>query len=501
MAKTYLDIVKYMVVAKFTIDGLVDKPDIIGAVFGQTEGLLGDDLDLRELQKGGKIGRIEIEVSPSGSKTYGRLLLPASLDRVETCILGAAVESVDRVGPFEAKFLVEKVEDTRAAKRMKILERAKGLMKQLLSTEIPDSKELAEMVQREVKSSEITTYGPEKLPAGPDVGKADDVIIVEGRADVITLLKNDITNAIAVGGATSNIPPSIIKLATEKESTIFVDGDRGGDLVIRSLLNAVEFDFATKAPDGKEVEELTRKEIIKALRSRVPVDQLGKSRERDANSHRDHRDRRDERDGRDNRYSRHGPYGGARQPLPPPPVRPPMPPSQEGPDQFPQQPQFGPEGRQGQSDSDFMDSGEAPHLKDIRSDTDEEEASDEGALQRIEPSRMGRPEGEPMPRPALESVLLGQLANGLTDLSGTLRSRLYSSDGSVVKEVPIRELLSVLQDARSTYAVVLDGVITQRLVELSLEKGVKAIYGVRANPMPRRHPELILYTKEQGRIE
>ena len=273
MGKTYLDIVKYMVVAKFSIDGLVDKPDIIGAVFGQTEGLLGDQLDLRELQKSGKIGRIEIEVNQSGSKTFGKLLLPASLDRVETCILGAAVESVDRVGPFEADFQVDKVEDTRAEKRRKILDRAKVLIKQLLNTEIPDSKELAEMVQSEVKSSEISTYGPEHLPAGPDVGKSNEVIIVEGRADVITLLKNDITNAIAVGGATSNIPKSLIDLANEKETTVFVDGDRGGDLVVRSLLTVAELDFVARAPDGKEVEELARKEIIKALRTKVPIDQ------------------------------------------------------------------------------------------------------------------------------------------------------------------------------------------------------------------------------------
>src|SRR5271157_3277283 len=147
MGKTYLDIVKYMVIANFSIEGLVDKPDIIGAIFGQTEGLLGDELDLRELQKSGKIGRIEIEVQQGGSKTYGKLFLPASLDRVETCILGAAVEAVDRVGPFEAQFQVEKVEDTRSSKRKKILERAKVLLSTLLSTEIPDSKELAELVQ------------------------------------------------------------------------------------------------------------------------------------------------------------------------------------------------------------------------------------------------------------------------------------------------------------------------------------------------------------------
>ncbi|MEM0074589.1 MAG: DNA primase DnaG, partial [Candidatus Micrarchaeaceae archaeon] len=240
MAKTYLDIVKYMIVANFSIDGLVDKPDIIGAVFGQTEGLLGNELDLRELQKSGKIGRIEIDVSQSGTKTYGKLYLPASLDRIDTCILGAAVESVDRVGPFDARLQVERIEDTRSEKRRKILERAKDLLKKLLSTELPDSRELAELVESEVKADEIASYGPERLPAGPDVATSKEVIIVEGRADVLNLLKNNIPNVVAVGGATANIPKSIIELANEKEITVFVDGDRGGDMIVRALSNAMD---------------------------------------------------------------------------------------------------------------------------------------------------------------------------------------------------------------------------------------------------------------------
>ncbi|MDE1856216.1 MAG: DNA primase, partial [Candidatus Micrarchaeota archaeon] len=273
MAKTYLDIVKYLIAADFSIDGLVDKPDIIGAVFGQTEGLLGDELDLRELQKNGKIGRIEIDMAQGGSKTYGKLRLPASLDRIETCILGAAVESVDRVGPYEARFKVEKVEDTRTEKRRKLLERAKELLKTLLTTGMPDSKELSELVSADVKLAEITEYGPEKLPAGPDIEKEHEVILVEGRADVLTLLRNDITNAIAIGGATSNIPKTLIRLCNEKEVTVFLDGDKGGDMILRSLLSVAPVDFVAKAPEGKEVEELQRKEIIKAVRSKVPLDQ------------------------------------------------------------------------------------------------------------------------------------------------------------------------------------------------------------------------------------
>ena len=483
MAKTYLDIVKYMVVSKFSIEGLVDKPDIIGAVFGQTEGLLGDELDLRELQKNGKIGRIEIEVNQSGSKTYGRLYLPASLARVETCILGAAIEAVDRVGPFDAQFQVEKVEDTRADKRKKIVERAKSLIKQLLTTEIPDSRELAEMVQNEVKSSEITEYGQDRLPAGPDIASSPDVIFVEGRADVINLLRNDIANAIAIGGAQANVAKTIIKLASEKEVTVFTDGDRGGEMIVRSLLSVLDIDFVARAPDGKEVEELTRKEIIKSLRSRIPIDQyLGAERSKQNR----HNDRFDHGLGQRHEQQRQQePRAMApepRQPIQLPQQQPPPRPSGLGAMQVQEQ----------ESGAD-----NAVTIKDIRKYDEEQQAS----LQRMEPTRLQPESLAQQPAPALESMLLTQLANGLVELSGTLRSRVYSPDGTVITEVPIRELLATLQDARGAYAVVLDGVITQRLVELSLEKGIKAIYGIRANPMPRRHPELILYTKEQGKLE
>ncbi len=462
MAKTYLDIVKYMVEARFTIDGMVEKPDIIGAVFGQTEGLLGDELDLRELQKNGKIGRIEIDASQSGNRTFGKLHLPASLDRVETCILGAAVESVDRVGPYEADFKIEKIEDTRSEKRRKILDRAKELVKTMLTTELPDSKELAELVQSEVKTSEITTYGPDKLPAGPEVGKVADLIIVEGRADVITLLRSNITNAIAVGGATNNIPKTIIDLCNEKEVTIFADGDRGGDMIIRTIINSAEVDFVTKAPDGKEVEELTRKEIIKAIRSRVPIDQYmgGKGRQ-----------------------------GQRQQPQPPQPPRP-----------QPQQPQQRPAGALSQSRPPMPPGG---MMRPPPPPPPERDADDGMGLQKMEPQtpREGMMLRPAEAKPALETMVLSQLLTGLDELSGTIRCRLYDNVGNVIKEAPIRELYAVMQDTDHIYAIVLDGVITPRLVDQAIEKGVHAIYGVKANPMQKRHPELMLYTKEQGKIE
>ena len=462
MAKTYLDIVKYMVVVNFSIDGLVDKPDIIGAVFGQTEGLLGNELDLRELQKGGKIGRIEIDASQSGTKTYGKLYLPASLDRIDTCILGAAVESVDRVGPFDAQFQVERIEDTRAEKRRQILERAKDLLKKLLSTEIPDSKELAELVESEVKVEEISTYGPEQLPAGPDVASSSEVIIVEGRADVLNLLKNDITNVVAVGGATSNIPKSIIDLANEKEVTAFVDGDRGGDLIIRALTNAMEIDYVAKAPEGKEVEELTRKEIIKALRSKVPLSQYLASMKAKENA---------EYHGNQQSHYIHHEQRNNQQNVQPPQSQP--------------QPQ--PQIAEKQVEQQQAAKPRAHDLEEI------------GADETL-PS-IGNEEGEQSKvRPVLESALLAEFSNSLNELTGTLRSRIYSPSGDLIKEVPIRELLNELQNTPNVYGIVLDGVVTQRLGEIALQQGIKAIYGVRANPMPKLPSELIIYTKEQGKL-
>ena len=465
MAKTYLEIVKYMVESKFNIDGVVDKPDIIGAVFGQTEGLLGSELDLRELQKNGKIGRIEIEVSQSSNKSFGKLHLPASLDRIETCILAAAIESVDRVGPYEAKFIIDKIEDTRSEKRRKVLTRAKELLKILMNTEIPDSKEISEVVQSELRVSEISAYGPEHLPAGPEVGKSDELIIVEGRADVLTLLRNDMANAIAVGGAASNVPKSIINLSREKETTIFVDGDRGGDLIIRSLLNVAEVDFVAKAPDGKEVEDLTRKEIIKAMRSRMPVDQYLNMRPSQQTT---------------------VPHTRPQQPPPrreqehkpaPMPFHQPTQSQQPSPQQHVQEP----------------DSHE-PGIGSL-----EDSPDDIPIIERdsgIEDTRTQANEA----KPALESMMLSQLSNGLDELAGTLRSRLYDNTGNMIKEIPIRELLVTVQETDNVYGIVLDGVITQRLLELAQTKHVKAIYGVKANQLNKRYSNMVLYAKETGKL-
>ena len=271
MAKISPVSAKYIVQAHIEIDGVVDRPDVIGAILGQTEGLLGADLELRELQRSGRIGRIEVNTETKAGKTRGAIIIPSSLDKTETAIVGAALEVIQRIGPCNAKINVEKIEDVRISKRHFVIERAKELLKNLMDSSMPDSQEISEEVSNSVRIMEIVEFGKDRLPAGPAVKDSEDIIVVEGRADVLTLLKNGFKNCIAING--TSVPETIKELCKNKETTLFVDGDRGGDLIIKEMLGVTDVDFITKAPEGKEVEELTKKEIHKAIRSRVTTEQ------------------------------------------------------------------------------------------------------------------------------------------------------------------------------------------------------------------------------------
>ncbi len=263
---------KYIIHTRISIEGVVDRPDVIGAVFGQTEGLLGADLELRELQRSGRLGRIEVNIDTKSGKTDGLIIIPSSLDKAETAIIGAALETIQRIGPCNSKVTVEKIEDVRVSKRNFVIERAKELLKNLTESVLPDSREITEEVSHSVRMMEVVEYGRDRLPAGPNIDESDEIIVVEGRADVLNLLKHGIKNIISMNG--TSVPETIIELSKKKIVTAFVDGDRGGDLIIKDLGERADLDFVTKAPDGKEVEELTKKELHKALRSKVAIEQV-----------------------------------------------------------------------------------------------------------------------------------------------------------------------------------------------------------------------------------
>jgi DNA primase len=250
--------------------GIIERPDVIGAIFGQTEGLLGNDLDLRELQRTGRIGRIEVDVKMNKGKSFVDIIIPSSLDASETALIAASLETIDKVGPCDAEVEIVKVEDVRSQKRQYVIERAKDILRAMIDINMPDSHKISESIKEAVRSYEVSNY--HGLTCGPGIFDSDEIIIVEGRADVINMLKNGIKNVIAFEG--SKVPDAVVMLTKEKNVTAFLDGDRGGDLDFKKLLAVAEIDYVARAEPGKEVEELTKKQIFKALRDRIPVDQV-----------------------------------------------------------------------------------------------------------------------------------------------------------------------------------------------------------------------------------
>ena len=265
------NITKYLIKAKIITDGVVEKPDVVGAIFGQTEGLLGDELDLRDLQKSGKIGRIEVEIDTKKGRTEGFVLIPSGLDQVESSILAAALETIDRIGPCKAKVEIEDVEDVRINKRDRVIQRAEELYKKMGENGKSLSESIIQSVREEVEKKEIISYGEEHLPAGPAINNSDSIIVVEGRNDVLNLLRYGIKNTIAVQG--TSVPKTVKELSKSRTVTLFVDGDHGGDLIIKEMLQVADVDFIARAPPGTEVEELTYKQIVKALKYKTPVEQ------------------------------------------------------------------------------------------------------------------------------------------------------------------------------------------------------------------------------------
>ena len=418
---------KYMIQARMEAEGIVEKPDVVGAVFGQTEGLLGEELDLRDLQKGGRIGRIEVDVQSKKGRSEGTILIPSSLDQVETSILAAALETIDRVGPCKATIKVDKVEDTRVTKRNKIIERARSLLSSMVEESKTSGSDLLDEVRQSVQVSEIVSFGAERLPAGPNVADSDAIIIVEGRQDVLNLLRSGIKNAIAVEG--TNVPKTIQELSKERALTAFVDGDRGGDLILKELLQVAEVDFIARAPRGKEVEELTQKQIMKCLRNKIPADQYVEM------------------------YGLSGQVYKAESEFPEPKPA-------AGPQARPEpRPEFRPEPREPRE------------------------------------SREDRPPAPLTPTTKVLNPKLEKYRDMLLQLGGSSTARLLDDGDSVVTEVPVRELVDTLKTAKQTRAIVFDGIITQRILDIASEMNMHSVVGTKMGTITKQPAGVEVWTR------
>lgn len=433
---------KYLIKAKITADGVVEKPDVVGAIFGQTEGLLGDELDMRDLQKTGRMGRIEVEVESKKGKSEGTIVIPSSLDQVETAILASALETIDRIGPCKAHVLIERIEDVRIAKRNRIVERAKELLNEVIKESKNAGENLTESVRQAVQIEEIISYGPDKCPAGPNVPISDSIIIVEGRSDVLNLLKYGIKNVICTRG--TNVPNTIRKLTEERIATAFVDGDRGGELILRELLQVAEIDFVAQAPDGNEVEELTQKQVIKALRNKIPTEQFIDMHSLDIN------------------------------------------------------------GRQKNQKKSKHDKKKDEMKKDIEAvETKKDKNSSKGkqkhgliSLIRSKPEKAVRKKEESKKVETSLSETQKKYKEMLLSLSGSLKANLLDSKNELIKQVAVRELPEALTKENNVEVVVFDGVITQRLLDIAYNKKIKKIVGVKLGNITKHPASLEVLTKQ-----
>ena len=397
---------KYMIKATIKADGVIEKSDVVGAIFGQTEGLLGEELDLRELQRSARVGRIEVELESKNGKSEGTIILPASLDKVETVILAAAFESIDRVGPCKAVISVEEVEDVRVSRRKHVIDRAKELLSEVMEKSKIEGESIADNVRQAVQVEEITNYGPDHCPAGPNIEKSDAIVIVEGRRDVLNLLKYGIKNVIAVGG--TNIPKTVADLSKEKITTIFVDGDRGGELILKELLQVADVDFVARAPQTREVEEIPQKLIMKSLKNKIPKEQ-------------------------------------------------------------------------------YMD------MYNIKIGRDKKTNGEKA--QKAKREFFSRPKEKKEDEDKIVTDKQKSYKSILNEISGSLKAVLLDEKGKELKKIPVRELTDEIKKGEKTAAIVFDGIVTQRLLDIANNKNVKEIIGIKMGNVIKMPKSVKVLTK------
>lgn len=445
-----VDTTKYVIYADITAEGIVERPDVVGAIFGQTEGLLGSDLDLRDLQKTGRLGRIDVQITSSGGKSSGTISIPSSFDKVETAILAAALETIDRVGPCIARIGVSKIEDVRASKRKYVIDRAKRILVEMFDENILETEEITEEIKQSVRVEEITHLGKDSLPAGPNVLDSDAILIVEGRADVLNLLKYGIKNAVAVGG--TNIPPTIGDLCAKKVVTAFTDGDRGGELIIKELLQMADIDYVARAPEGKSVEDLTQKEIVRALRQKIPVEQV-----LDQYKIKSQPKKRHEITTKRKSLIREKPLcirsvAERAEAIAPRKVVP----------------------------HEIVRHETVHHAIVRREPEREEEITIEAPLEVAKP--------EPPKEWFRQHV---------DELDGTLSARLLDKSHNVVKEVAVRDLARELKEPNGDVnGVIFDGVVTQRILDIAAEKGLEYLIGAKMGNIAKSPVCVKVITKE-----
>ena len=431
------DTTKYLIHAEVTADGVVERSDVVGAIFGQTEGLLGDELDLRDLQESSKVGRIDVEVQSESGTSVGEVTIATSLDKVETATLAASLETITRIGPCRSNVEIANIEDVRAAKRRAVVERATELLMTSFDDAVMSSEEILAKVREKVRVEEITEY--EGLPAGPNVGTSDAIVVVEGRADVLQLLRYGIKNAIGVEG--TNVPEPVAELSKTRTVTAFLDGDRGGDLILQELAQVGDVDYVAVAPEGKSVEDLSHHEVFTALREKVPYETVA------------------EADASPRTVAESDPVGapatdGSATPAP---------------------------GGEADAPDDEIASTEEPPVTDVQPPDEPpiDEAAMAAATDEAETSDDDHDTDEPEPDADAEDgaseIVPDTLGGHVTQVVGAESDlvRLLDADLEVLEDVPAVDAFDAIKGAEvAPTTVILDDELTQRVLDVAAQRGV-----------------------------
>ena len=428
-------IVKYHVKLKFDVDGLVEKADIIGAIFGQTEGLLGPEMNLNELQKVSKVGRIEVNVDTKSNSARGDALIPMSTDISTAALIAAAIESIDKVGPFQAKFFLVGIDDIRAIKKKVIVDRAKKIVQEWATKTISEGEEMLKDVYDASKPGRLTTFGKAQLACGVGVFDSDWIILVEGRADVINLLRAGYDNSIAIEGA--KIDETILKLTHGKKTVAFIDGDRAGDLILKELQGLVDIEKVYRAPAGREVEECTPLEISEILKD---VEQLMKDKINDTNAVPSNVQQI-----RNHRRADHN-----------------------------------------QNQSNNQDQNSAfPYDRDFTNQSLNKHDNYDNSNQRQSPDNMTSKEDE---------EINSTVKQVFQEINETLDAMVFDKSMKKIVKIPISEIMKKISDVKDGNLLILDGIVTPRLVEAANKSGIKYIIGHRTSNLKKLTPDVRVQT-------
>ena len=413
-------IVKYHVKLRFEVDGLVEKADIIGAIFGQTEGLLGPEMNLNELQKVSKVGRIEVNVDTKSNTAKGDALIPMSTDISTAALIAAAIESIDKVGPFQATFELAGIDDIRAIKKKVIVDRAKEIVQGWATKTISESEEMLKDVYDASKPGKLTSFGKGQLACGSGVFTTDWIILVEGRADVINLLRAGFDNSIAIEGA--KIDESITNLTEGKKVIAFLDGDRAGDLILKELRGLVSIDKVYRAPQGREVEECTPLEISEILSNVMEtIDNSITNKKTQSSS---------------NNYQKY----------------------QRNNNQY--------QSNISSTDSQFISNKSEDYVHKNDQNTQSYLSKDDSSL---------------------DEKTISKLRNLHSEINETLEAILLDDSMNTLLKVPVSELIKKLPDISGGKILILDGIITQRLIDTSNKSGIEQIIGHRLGDIKQNH--------------